>query len=182
MTAEYKRQTEHVHQVNLTSSITRMHWLKKESPIGFEVKFELETDKVADNTPVIFEIKDTYGNVSEVINAKVRKNKYEGRFKTPEDAEDKLTITAKIKEYGLEGKSKDLLVLRDIEVRISDEYQDKLESHQTFDGIPFLLTTDTDKHYQGKAEKNKIIVKNVHYKEGFKIILEPMACGEENQG
>ncbi len=156
--------------------------MKKEGSVGYEIKFELETENVTDYSIVTFNIVDISGNVNETLTKKIRKNKYEGRFKIPEDAEDKLTIDAKIEEYGLKGKSKNLLVLRDIEVRISDEYQDKLESHHTFDGMPFLLKTDTDKLYQGKAEKNKIIVKNVHYKEEFKIILEPMACGEENQG
>ncbi len=181
MTAEYKRATEQTHNIDLTSSILLFHWKKKEAPVGHEVKFELETDKVADNSVVIFNITDASGKVNEIKIEKIRKNKYEGRFKIPEEAEDKLTITAKIEEYSLEAKTKDLLVLRDIEVRIIDEYQNKLESHQTFDGMPFAIITDTEKTYQGKAEKNKIIMKNVHYKDEFKIEIQPMAGGEESQ-
>ncbi len=171
MTAEYKRQTEQTHKIDLASSITRLHWLKKEAPVNHEVKFELETDKVADNTVVTFEIKDVSGNVNETITEKVRKNKYEGRFKIPEEAEDKLTITAKIEEYGLEAKSKDLLVLQNFTINLVDEYKNEIDELKTFDQLSYLIITDTGKQYNGKVENRAINARNIHFAKELKLQL-----------
>ncbi len=178
MTAEYKRQTEQTHNIDLTSSILLFHWKKKEAPVGHEVKFELETDKVTDNSVVTFIITDASGKVNETKTEKIRKNKYEGRFKIPEEAEDKLTITAKIEEYGLEAKTKDLLVLRSIEIRIGDEYQDKLDSHKTYNELKFAIITDTEQTKEGESLENTIKLDGVHYKEKFQLELQPKSGSE----
>lgn len=171
MTAEYKRQTEQTHKIDLTSSITRLHWLKKEAPVNHEVKFEIETDKIADNSIVTFEIKDASGNVNEIITEKVRKNKYEGRFKIPEEAEDKLTISAKIEEYDLEAKSKDLLVLQHFTINLFDEYEKQLDGQKSFDNLGYAIVTDTNKQYEGIVEKGCINARNIHYAKEFKLQL-----------
>ncbi len=178
MTAEYKRTTEQTHNIDLTSSILLFHWKKKEAPVGHEVKFELETDKVTDNSVVTFIITDASGKVNETKTEKIRKNKYEGRFKIPEEAEDKLTITAKIEEYGLEAKTKDLLVLRSIEIRIGDEYQDKLDSHKTYNELKFAIITDTEQTKEGESLENTIKLDGVHYKEKFQLELQPKSGSE----
>lgn len=168
---EYQRPTEQKHNIDLTSSILRFHWLKKEGSVGYEVKFELETENVADYSIVTFNIVDVSGNVNETLTKKVRKNKYEGRFKIPEEAEDKLTITAKIEEYGLEAKTKGLLVLQDIEINLIDEYENMLESHNTFDKLPYMIITDTGDKRLGYADNKIIFAEKVHYAKEFKLQL-----------
>lgn len=134
---EYKKETNKIHKITLTSKIIHALWGAKSASVGEKVNMEVLTEFVGNGSDIQIKIEDRHGKL-ETLTGKVYGNKFVGSLIVSKKAEGDLTFTAKLPKHNLEKKSEPLKV---IPVRlISNAKWDKQEANR---GDIIKLTADT---------------------------------------
>ncbi|THB74177.1 MAG: hypothetical protein D6B28_02495 [Gammaproteobacteria bacterium] len=179
--SEYKRKTEKTHEVNLQSKINFCHWRKHSALICTEVFFDVSTEFIADGTEITISAKDANNKVSDTISDVITDNKLLGKYTIPENAEDNITLTARINDYSLSTKSSPLLVLRDILIDPANEHESMSKKQKELDELQYHITTDLKDERFGKVVDNVISESGVHLIEKYDIKFYPEVEDDDEQ-
>jgi len=125
--AEYKKQTDEVHEVKLDSKITNVNWRQKIATVGDTVSFFVQTHYVGSGSDIEVKFEDKKGKIRlstgdepgtmrGTVSGKVYGDQFMGTIIVPEKAREELKFTVKLKKHGLEMKSKPIIVFPKIKV------------------------------------------------------------------
>lgn len=102
---EYRKSTDEVQVVQLSSEILHANWRKKKAVIGDSAGFEVWTHFVGSGSGIEVKIKDKKGKVHATIQGNVYGDYFGGSIVVPEKAKEHLTFKATLKDHGLEKES-----------------------------------------------------------------------------
>jgi len=109
--SEYKKPTDEVHVVDLSSEITLAVWRTKSASAGDSVSFEVWTHFVGNGSDIEIKIEDKRGKKMGKLKGKVYGDYFASTTVVSDKAKDELVFTAKLPKHGLEMKSDTLKVI-----------------------------------------------------------------------
>jgi len=114
--ADYKKETNKVHKITLTSKIIDARWVQRIAPAGGKGRLEVWTQFIGDGSEIDIKVQDKGGKTIEKLSDKIYANHFAETITIPEKAKESLSFTAKLPKHGLEMKSGTLKVLPSIKV------------------------------------------------------------------
>jgi len=109
--SEYKKPTDEVHVVDLSSEITLAVWRTKSASAGDSVSFEVWTHFVGNGSDIEIKIEDKRGKTMGKLKGKVYGDYFASTIVISDKAKEELVFTAKLPKHGLEKKSDILRVI-----------------------------------------------------------------------
>jgi hypothetical protein len=109
--AEYKEQTDEVHEIELESKIVVAEWGQKGAAVGEQVKLEVVTHFVGNGSKIEIKVEDKSGKKVQTVTGHVYGEYFAGSIVIPDKAKDELTFTAKLSDHSLELKSAILIIV-----------------------------------------------------------------------
>ncbi|NOX76552.1 MAG: hypothetical protein GXP17_08075 [Gammaproteobacteria bacterium] len=109
--AEYKKQTNEIHEVSLESAITHAFWQQKYCMVGDSVRFEVHTHFVGNGSEIKIKFENKKGKKIEKLSGGVYGDYYSASVVIPKQAEGDIVFVAKLSKHGLEMKSDILRVI-----------------------------------------------------------------------
>jgi len=114
--SEYKKRTDKVHAIALTSKITNASWGQKVATVGDNVKFFVQTHFVGSGSEIEIEVEAKKGKKVEKLKGQVFGDQFAGSLVIPEKAKEEIIFTAKLPKHGLQMKSGTMTVFPLIKV------------------------------------------------------------------
>ncbi len=170
---EYRRATNQIHQVKLTSRLVHALWISREVCAGEKAAFEVWTHFVANGAAIQVTATDKKGNPAGTCNGQVFGNFFGGSLAVPEKAQDALTFTAKLPDHNLEKKSDACRVLPP--VKIKNQKWDRQEARR---GDIVKLTADVENIPDGLEVLIQIYE---HDRDGAHDLVTRFPCRVENR-
>jgi hypothetical protein len=109
--SEYKKPTDEVHVVDLSSEITHAVWRTKSASSGDKVSFEVWTHFVGNGSDIEIKVEDKRGKTMDKLKGKVYGDYFASTIMVSDKAKEELVFTAKLPKHGLEKKSDILKVI-----------------------------------------------------------------------
>ena len=101
MSETYQRAIDERHEIELPSEIVSINWQEFIASPGANVTLDLITRYVAANASVTLKIKGKNGRVLQTINDHLLQNRLTKTLPVPDDAEEQLTVEARLSDYNL---------------------------------------------------------------------------------
>jgi hypothetical protein len=114
--AEYQRQTDQVHEIELPSAISLAMWDRSATSVGEEVGLHVYTHFVGDGSEMRITIRNSSGRRLDRLEGRVYGNRFRGTYTVSDRAREAIYFEAELKKHGLTKISTEMEIIPPITI------------------------------------------------------------------
>lgn len=171
---EYRKETDEVHEIELTSAISQVMWDRPSAWVGAEVEVQVRTHFVGDGSRIKVTVFNRVGVRMDSFDGEVKKNRFTEAYTISEQAADTIYFEAELPDHDLKERSEDMQIAPPVLLKKLSWSQEEARRGDTL-----TLTAEVENAPDGSEAKIEIFE---HDLDGAHDLVTELSANVENRG